>query len=128
MKDFFKVVCDLKEKLWKEAATRLKYCTTKLSDKKQKDLKEKFDCFKNMLVICGELFEIILRKVKFMLEYIEVDESKMEIFFDDYDRLNNIHEPIQWNINDMFFGYYDNKFKNDLVGSDFETRKLNNTQ
>ena len=127
MKEFLKVVCDLKEKFWKEAATRLKYSTTKLSDEKQKDLKEKFDCYKNMLVICGELFEIILRKVKFMLEHIEVDESKTKIFFDDYNRLNNIHEPIQWNINDMFFGYYDNKFKNDGVGSDFEAieNKLN---
>ena len=126
IKEFFKAVCDLKEKIWKEAATRLKY-STKLSDEKQKDLKEKFDCVQNMLGKCVELIEIILRRVKCMLEYGVIQDTKTDSFFDDYYNLKDENISIQWDLNYMFYRYYETKFKNDGVGSDFETieNKLN---
>ena len=34
----------------------------KLSDEKQKSLKEKFDCIKNMLKNCGDSVEVVLKK------------------------------------------------------------------
>ena len=49
----------------------------KLSDEKQKSLKEKFDCIKALLENCRGLVEVVLKRIEFMLEHIDVDETKI---------------------------------------------------
>ena len=49
----------------------------KLSDEKQKSLKETFDCIKALLENCRRLVEVVLKRIEFMLEHIDVDETKI---------------------------------------------------
>ena len=126
IKEFFKAVCNLKEKVWKEAATRLKY-SIKLSDEKQKDLKEKFDCVQDVLQKCRGLVEIVSKRIKCMLQYLEVDESKAKFFFKDSEHLQIEHEKYQ-NITDSLFDDYEDKFSSDAIGTELYAMNDNFSQ
>ena len=120
MRDFFTDIFNLKEKVWKEAGNKPKYSTTKLSNDKQKNLKEKFDCIRNVLKNCGDLAKIVLRFFKFMLEYLEVDESKTKLFFKVQNNLHNLFKNSKEKLHSMFEDI-EKKFSSDAIWSDLYT-------
>ena len=122
MKYFFTDVNELKEKVWKEAANKLKCLTTKLSNEKHKDLKEKFDCIQNVLKNCGGLVEIVLRRIKCMLEYMPSDKSKTQHFFEHYINLHNKNVNYLMKIDSMFDGY-EIEFNNESISTDLSAMK-----
>ena len=122
MKYFFTDFSDLKEKVWEEAANQLKYSTTELSNEKHKDLKEKFDCIQNVLKNCGGLVEIVLRRIKCMLEYMPSDKSKTQHFFEHYINLHNKNVNYLMKIDSMFDGY-EIEFNNESISTDLSAMK-----
>ena len=104
--------CDLKEKVWKEAGNKPIYATTKLSNKKQKNLKEILDCIQDVLKNCGGLIQIIIRRIRCMLEYMPSDESKTDFFFEVFNHLQNENVKY-WKKMDAMSEGYTNSFNND---------------
>ena len=70
----------MKELVWKESVNCLQQSGTLLDDR-NKTTREMFDCVKTFLKNYGDLVGIILRKIKYMLEYINVNASKAKQFF-----------------------------------------------